>query len=418
MLMAFAPTLFSNWREEWESVQYLACMSHRREFLVSASVSRGVLGSERWRKSLIEAKHSHCSWLGPCLTSPAPLSRLATDSTFLFRFDTTRLTMSLPEFYPSRWIPSGHLQTVVAAFWPQGKARPAWKQHVVALPDGDELILHDDLGDYWKPGDPCTLLVHGLCGCHASRYMLRIARKLNQRGRRTFRIDLRGCGAGKNRAKHPYHAGRSEDVEAALAVIRQICPRSPLSVIGFSLGGNIVLKWAGEAGADSPAMISSLVAVNPPVDLVQSSRRIARAARGLYDRHFCRLLMQQIQGTRQWTDEAPLAKARNPPRSLREFDDLFTAPLSGFSGVDDYYRRSSSCQFVPDISIPTLILTSRDDPLIPYESIAELNCPAPVRIHLVAHGGHLGYLARSGHDPDRHWMDWRIIDWLTATPSP
>ena len=286
------------------------------------------------------------------------------------------------------------------------------------LPDGDQIVLHDDIADHWNPSDRCALLVHGLCGCHASRYMVRIARKLASKGVRTFRLDLRGCGAGEDLARLPYHAGCSDDVAEAVNTILRLCPGSPLGVAGFSLGGNIVLKWAGEVSDSPPAGVTAVMAVNPPIDLTLSSQRIEHAARGLYDRHFTQLLMHTVRNGRQWNDDSPLARIARPPNSLCEFDDLFTAPLSGFSGVSDYYEQCSSQRFVASIAIPTLILSSRDDPLIPIEPFEKLDCPVSVQVHLTQRGGHLGYLAQSrGPDPDRHWMDWRVVDWLTGGAS-
>jgi predicted alpha/beta-fold hydrolase len=320
-----------------------------------------------------------------------------------------------PPFRPHPLFRGGHLQTLAGAWWRAG-GMPSHTAalHWVELPDGDRLALHDDVPAGWSSRHPAALLVHGLAGCHRSGYMVRIAAKLAARGVRAFRLDLRGCGAGRGYARLPYHAGRSGDVQTAVEMILRLCPSSPLLVVGFSLGGNIVLKWLGESGASLPAAVQRGMAVNPPVDLAVCTRRIEQAARGAYDRHFTRLLYRQVRDGRQWADDSPLARARRAPRNLVEFDDLFTAPLSGFGDAANYYRRASSSLVIPDIRLPTLILSAADDPLIPVETLTSLPRPSQVRLQIAAGGGHLGYYAARSADPDRRWLDWRVVEWLTA----
>jgi hypothetical protein len=242
--------------------------------------------------------------------------------------------------------------------------------------------------------------------------MVRIARKLAERGMRVFRLDLRGCGAGRNLACQPYHAGRWEDLQAVAEFIGQLCPGAPLEIAGFSLGGNLVLRWLAESTPTSSA-VSRAMAINPPVDLARSTANIAATARGLYDRHFARLLYRQVQGSRQWRADSPLAQAARPPRRLIDFDELFTAPLSGFRNAAHYYASASAAPVISAIQVPTLILSARNDPLIPPEMLLDLRRPALVQLHIEMDGGHLGYIGRESSDPDRHWMDWRIVDWMT-----
>ncbi|MFV0445949.1 MAG: YheT family hydrolase [Planctomycetaceae bacterium] len=244
--------------------------------------------------------------------------------------------------------------------------------------------------------------------------MVRIARKLTQLGVRAFRLDLRGCGAGRNLACQPYHAGRWGDLQAAAQWITSICPASDINVAGFSLGGNLVLRWLGEALDWTEWHLGRAVAVNPPIDLAASTENIARSARGLYDRHFSRLLYRQVQGTTQWRTDSPLAELGRCPDRLMQFDELFTAPLSGFKNAAEYYQRASAAPLLYRIGIPTLILSALDDPLIPPAMFTDVEMGKYVLLHLEKNGGHLGYIAARGQDPDRHWMDWRVVDWLTA----
>jgi predicted alpha/beta-fold hydrolase len=159
-------------------------------------------------------------------------------------------------------------------------------QHRVAVSDDDAVVLHDDCPAIWRPGHRAALLLHGLSGCHASQYMQRIAAKLNDRGVRTFRKDLRGCGVGISFARRPYHSGRSDDAAAAVRFIGDACPGSPLTIIGFSLGANIVLKLLGELGDSCCGGLDSAVAICPPVELMACSQNLSRWSNRIYDAHF------------------------------------------------------------------------------------------------------------------------------------
>ncbi len=320
-----------------------------------------------------------------------------------------------PPFRPHPLLKNGHLQTLAGAWFNRQLADSAHcTLQALRLPDGDQLILHDEAPERWTSGEPIALLVHGMCGCAASPYMVRIARRLRAAGLRTLRINLRGCGAGRGLAQHPYHAGRSDDLQAVAGFAQDTAPASPLVVAGFSLGGNIVLKWLGEDPQRLPHTLCRAAAVNPPVDLQACTHNIARAARGLYDRHFSRLLYEQMLTTPQWCVDNPLAKSGRRPRRIIDFDDQFTAPRAGYVDAADYYRQNSAAQFVPAIRVPTLILSARDDPMVPPHLLESLACPAEVSLHLSEGGGHLGYITQREHAADRRWLDAQVVAWLTG----
>jgi predicted alpha/beta-fold hydrolase len=322
------------------------------------------------------------------------------------------MRIRFPPFQPHPLLRGGHLQTLAGAWWPlpRNAFSSRTKLHWIDLPDGDRLALHDDMPGEWRAGDGAAVLIHGLGGCHASGYMVRIAAKLQSRGLRTFRLDLRGCGAGQGHARLPYHAGRWEDIDAVVRFVADLCRGSEIRLAGFSLGGNLLLNWLGRSGRFPN--VARGIAVNPPIDLAACTQCIGRAARGLYDRHFTRLLYRHILGSSQWDAHSPLALAGRSPRRLIEFDDLFTAPLSGFDDAAHYYRVASAAGCIAAIEIPTLILSSLDDPMIPAELFAAAKMSPAVQLHLSESGGHLGYLAAAGRDPDRHWLDWRVVEWL------
>ena len=321
------------------------------------------------------------------------------------------------DFRPHPLFPTGHLQTLAGVLLPAPSARETATLHHVALEDGDQIVLHDDRPGMWQPGDRTALLIHGLAGCHDSPYMRRIAHKLNQRGVRSFRMDLRGCGAGVGLARLPYHSGRSADAAAALRIIAELCPGAPTTLIGFSLGGNITLKLLGEAPRAVPAALERAIAVCPPVDLLYCVQSLARGVNRLYDRHFARLLRQQIEENCLKVPDAPGLERGRPPRGVFEFDEAFTAPVCGFGTAANYYRLCSSAQFIPEIRVPTLILAAADDPLVPGPTFASLQLPKAVELRLTRSGGHLGFIGRKNGDPDRRWMDWRIVEWATSHPA-
>ncbi len=318
------------------------------------------------------------------------------------------------EFRPHPLLRTGHLQTLAGVFLPQRGIEENARQHRVLFDDGDQSALHDDAPASWRPGDRTALLIHGLAGSHASPYMQRIARKLNDRGIRTFRMDLRGCGAALGLARLPYHSGRSDDAAAALRMVAALCPESPTTLIGFSLSGNIALKLLGEAPDNLPANLDCAAAVCPPVDLLQCVQSLARGVNRFYDRHFVRLLVEQVTMQRRLLSDIPALDAKRLPRGVFEFDDAYTAPVCGFGTAANYYRLSSSAQFVPAIKLPTLILAAEDDPLVPSAMFRNLKIPKAVTLFLTDSGGHLGFIGRNNGDPDRRWMDWRVVEWATS----
>ncbi|MEX0702142.1 MAG: alpha/beta fold hydrolase [Planctomycetales bacterium] len=331
----------------------------------------------------------------------------------------TVIDWPLPPFRPHPLLRGPHRQTIAGSFLPGARFAYAATRHRVELDDGDALVLHDDRPPTWHEGDPAALLLHGLAGCHLSPYMVRVAGKLAARGVRAFRLDFRGCGAGAGLARLPYHAGRSDDVLAAIERIEALCPGSAIGLAGFSLGGNVALKLLGEAPQRLPAALSCAVAVSPPIAPAAAVERMTRSLWRAYDRHFTKLLGRRVlEMQRNGGPANPASLAGALPRSLRELDERLTAPMSGFRDADDYYERVGAVRFLAGIALPTLIVTSRDDPLIPVSHFERPAAGPAIRLCITEEGGHLGFVARRGTDPDCRWMEWRVVDWLCRPPSP
>lgn len=275
----------------------------------------------------------------------------------------------------------------------------------------------DDCPAEWKAGDPVLLMMHGLGGSAQNSLLVRVALKLNQRGVRVFRLNLRGCGAGVGLARLPYNAGRSGDLKAAVHAIIDLCgPSSPLTLFGMSLSANLLLKYLGEEGDRIPTSVVQAMAVNPPFDLARSVATLERTLNKPYDRHFVGSLIEQIQA--QIKIRSDFATLPHPlPRTLYEFDDRYTAPHGGFTDAAAYYQQSSALTRIPLIRVPTVILTSTDDPMVPVEMFYEhrANWSEPVQLAIVPGGGHLGYVGSGHGDPDSRWLDWRVVELVTQS---
>lgn len=347
----------------------------------------------------------------------------------------TERYLEMSPFLPPWWLRGAHRQTVAASYWfgklPQYTANP---RHV-PLDDGDVVVVHDDCPADWQPGDPAALLMHGLNGSHQSPLLVRLAQKLTGRGLRVFRWDQRGCGAGRGLARFPYHAGRSDDLALVLEHIIRWCrgpwvapsncgrvpefPARPapfLNLLGVSLSGNILLKYLGENPDRIPPEVAQAIAVNPPIDLNGSVQALRGTLTSWYARHFVGRLIRDVQQRRDLRPDAPMPPRWLRPRGLIEFDDWYTAPVSGFASAQEYYDRCSAAQFMTEIATPTTVITSSDDPMIPltmFTSRMESWSPQ-IRLAVASGGGHVGYFARRGIDPDEFWLDWRILELMTA----
>jgi predicted alpha/beta-fold hydrolase len=317
-------------------------------------------------------------------------------------------------FRPLPLLGNPHVQTVLGHLFQDTGSALASTPVVVPLADGDALAIHDSVPAAWHPGDPLALLVHGLGGCHCSGYMVRVTRSLVRRGARVYRLDLRGCGAGATLARRFYNAGCSEDARAVLVFLRRRHPGSPLLLAGFSLGGGVALKLAGEAAERPLDGLTAVAAVAPPLDLVLCSERLARLP--FYDAFFVRHLTQQVRRHQRCFPDLP--RVRFPRRlTLRQFDDLYTAPRWGYTGALDYYRRASALPWVSRVRLPAMLLTARDDPFVAVEPFEGLT-PAPhVEVEITRRGGHLGFLGADGAGGVR-WAERRVVDWLMAHTGP
>jgi predicted alpha/beta-fold hydrolase len=240
----------------------------------------------------------------------------------------------IDDFWPLPFLGNPHVQTLLGNMWNGLIGCLPCLERQVVLPDGDRLVVHDSQPRIGRSLSRTAVLIHGLAGSHESGPVQRLARVLLNFGIRVALLDLRGAGRGAALARRGYNGGCSDDVRAALAEIHRWNPASSLCLIGFSLGGNIALKLAGEA-ADQPIPgLERVAAVAPPIDLERCAALLALPRNRPYEQHFVRLLIGQVQRQRRYFPD--LRRVRFPPgTTLRLFDDLYTAPQGGFTDALD-----------------------------------------------------------------------------------
>jgi predicted alpha/beta-fold hydrolase len=308
----------------------------------------------------------------------------------------------------------GHMQTLAGSLLPGERVPYTATPHLLPLHDGDRVVLHDDWPQGWRLGGPTALVIHGICGDHRASYVARASAKLNRRGVRTFRVDQRCCGASWGLATRPYHAGSSDDAAAALRLIGRLCPGSPTCLVGYSMGGNIALKLAGETPDRLPENLKRVVAISPPIDLGAAATALLRPLNRLYDHYFMRLLRRMVAPLRR-----SYARLRRVVsfrfRTVHEFNELFLSRVWGFGSAARYYTLCSATRFLAAIRMPALVIAAADDPIVPVASFQRARWAANTQVVITEHGGHLGFVGRADPScPDGRWMDARVVDWVTA----
>ena len=320
-----------------------------------------------------------------------------------------------PSFDPHRWIRGGHLQTLISIR--AGAAITLQPQcHQVEVSDADAIMLHDDQPANWEPGSPAMLLVHGLSGCHAAPYMLRLADRFLRMGMRVFRMDMRGCGAAAGLCRQVTHAGRSEDVMAAMESIAKITESGPLFVTAISMGGNQTLRGLGRVGGglDGPPdwfhRVDGAAVVAPPIDLARCSRNMNRLRMRPYNYYFIRSLLSRVPTLVAEREDYQRQLRQGRPRTLWQLDDQITAPLSGFRDAAEYYHEASAHRVIEHLPVRTLVLVAKDDPLVPVGCFVDepSRWSAQAELVVMPTGGHVGFIDRRG----QCWLDEVLTEWF------
>jgi len=276
-----------------------------------------------------------------------------------------------------------------------------------ATEPGVQVLVHSQRPE----GQPAAelILVHGLEGSSEAGYARSLAQAALEAGCAVHRFNMRSCGGTEHLSGTTlYHSGQTSDL---LSVIRQLEPRAPIYLVGFSLGGNVVLKLVGELSAGAGQIIAGVAAVSTPIDLAACVEQLERPSNFIYSRRFLKRLKERIRRKEQLTPGLFQLEDLDRARSVYEFDHLFTARSFGFGTADNYYATQSSSQFLEQIRIPALLVHAKDDPLIPFEiyrhpAFERNRC---LRLAAVEHGGHLGFIART---KPRFWLDDILVHWI------
>lgn len=318
-------------------------------------------------------------------------------------------------FRPAWWLPGGHLQTLGARLLRPASGVPFARKRL-ELPDGDFVDLDFPFPESGGAGagGPLVLLLHGLEGSARSKYALETYRALRRGGVASVGLNFRSCSGELNRLPRLYHSGDTADLAYVVQWLRDTFPGRPLGVVGFSIGGNVLLKWLGERGASVPPEIRAAAAVSVPFDLSAGADYLDRVGGRVYVAYLLGKLRRKVK--RKW---AAMPDGVDVPRALRartfrEFDDAATAPLHAFAGAEEYYARSSSAAFLPAIRVPTLLIHALNDPFLPPESV-----PMPAvreNPHLVQavspDGGHVGFVAGDVPWRPRFWAEGELARFL------
>lgn len=313
------------------------------------------------------------------------------------------------------WLNNAHLQTIYPALLRKGP-KPLRRRERLELPDDDFVDLD------WQGDDemPLVIVLHGLSGSSHSSYVLGLQQTLITQGFASVALNFRGCSGEPNRLARGYHSGDTGDLDWLYQTLLQRFPHRHLAAAGFSLGGNVLLKWLGEA--EQPLQLFAAVAVSVPLVLSECANRLDRGFSRVYRDYLLRglkaYMTMKLRHYQRLGNEAETIKIRqlgnlSAIRSFWEYDDRVVAPLHGFADVHDYYRRASSRQFLPNIQLPTLLIQAADDPFMTPAVLPEADeLSSSTTLLLQAGGGHVGFIGRRNLSKTDYWLEHCIPAFL------
>jgi predicted alpha/beta-fold hydrolase len=325
-------------------------------------------------------------------------------------------------FIPFPLLDNAHLMTMAAAVWPRFISMPINAQRrLFAISDDSSLLAYC----HWqseRQSRSTLLILHGMEGDCDSHYVLGLASKAFASGMNVLRLNMRGCGGTLHLTPALYHGGMSQDVLKVLDELQQKDELLNFCLAGFSLGGNIILKTAAELGEKGGELLSAVCAISPAVDLAACVEQLQRGFNRFYEKRFLRSLRAKLKEKSKLYPDLYDLSPLELVKTVRDFDETYTAPIGGFSSADDYYARSSALSLLSGICTPTLIIQAQDDPLVPFSSFVpdKLNNKF-VTMLAPEHGGHGGFVQREVEQPpvfDRFWAENRAVNFcLRMTDS-
>lgn len=321
-------------------------------------------------------------------------------------------------FNPTPLLRNPHIQTLLPSLL-RRPPPPDRERELIELEDGDFILCDWLRAERDTPQTPVAILLHGLAGNSESQYIIGMQQALHRRGWHSVAINFRGSTSAMNRRARCYHSGETGDLDQLQRHVRSRLPSAPLVAAGFSMGGNILLKWLGEQGAQ--ADLRAACAISVPLLLDRCSTRMDQGISRLYRDHLVRHLKAMIRdkqshfertGNHRGLAEMSQLGDWENARSFWEFDEQVVAPLFGFASAQDYYDRSSSRQYLDKIRVPTLIINAEDDPFMTPDVIPhEHEISSCVDVVVTPHGGHVGFLEGPPWRPE-YWLERIIPDYL------
>ena len=311
-----------------------------------------------------------------------------------------------PKFEPRPWLTNGHLQTVVGNLLPRSHHLPVPEIVMVevAPAHGNQISSQVRCECHWQPHPdrrqrPTVLILHGLEGSSRSQYVLGNSAKFFRAGCNVVRMNMRNCGDTERFTPTLYHSGMSGDVGAVVQFFLQREGLTSLSLMGYSMGGNLVLKYAGELATHAPVELKTVIGISPAMDLALSADALHEPGNRLYERRFVRALLKRFRRKAFLFPRAFDVRRTEGIHSIRDFDERITALYSGFRDADDYYAQSSASRLLDSIRVPTLLVHACDDPFIRVAPTTRAAIAANPEITFLEtrHGGHCAFLAT----PDR-----------------
>jgi hypothetical protein len=339
------------------------------------------------------------------------------------RFDSTEASPWMRPFVPRHFLSNGHLQTIVGNLLPRSYSLPDPESQLIEVEApssarGASFVL---CHCHWQPAEIRSerltmVIVHGLEGSSSSSYVLGNSAQAWTAGCNVVRMNMRSCGAGEQLSPSIYHAGRSEDVALVMADLARTHLIRSFALVGYSMGGNLVLKLAGEVGSAPPPYLKAVVGVSPLMDLVASAAALHEPQNRLYETRFLSELLKRFRRKVELYPGLYSAEGLNKIRTMRQFDEQVVARYGGFTGADDYYHSVASSNWAQDIAVPTLILHALDDPFIRMtpETRDKLLGNSRVRLVETRYGGHCAFLSPEPGDAG-FWAERTLLDFLLMT---
>jgi predicted alpha/beta-fold hydrolase len=323
-------------------------------------------------------------------------------------------------FEPHPLLRNGHVMTVAAAHWLRRFALPPPRERIFRVDPQSCLLAHC----HWQVGKPASAgqqhdvpvmgIVHGLEGSSDSDYVRGVAEKAFAQGYHVVRLNQRNCGGSERLTPTLYNSALSADYRA---VVEELAAEGfrQIFFVGYSMGGNLVLKMAGEHGGDAPEALRAVCAVSPSLDPAACAHALERRANYFYQRHFVRGLLKRYGRKAQMFPELYQRNGFQTIRTIRQFDDVVTAPCFGYRNAQQYYEAAGAKRVVAQIRVPTLVITAQDDPFVPYSSFVAARVTSNPAIHLLApeRGGHCGFISRRS-GAERFWAEQRIVEFCEA----